>query len=289
MSQGPLVSKATFRGTLVVLFLLIVIFVLPDLIAYFTPPGSFELSFADRKKRESIERLTRNKGTKRDRFEESRYLAPASAFDPNQYTLEDWMALGLSQKQAASLMKFASRGLRSDDDLRKSFIMNDELFALIKDSTFYPEQQHRSYDRGEERSFESKSPPKININTATEEELMTVRGIGPFFARNIIKRRDQLGGFHSEEQLLEVWKMDEEKLAAMRPGILIDGTVRKLNINIATSEELKTHPYLNYNIANSIVKLRAQHGNFRSVDEIRRSVLITEEIFRKIRPYLTVD
>jgi hypothetical protein len=48
------------------------------------------------------------------------------------------MQLGLSEKQAAVVLKFTSRGLKSNEDLQRVFVISDELFELIKDSTFYP-------------------------------------------------------------------------------------------------------------------------------------------------------
>ncbi|MDK9865456.1 helix-hairpin-helix domain-containing protein [Staphylococcus equorum] len=45
---------------------------------------------------------------------------------------------------------------------------------------------------------------KKNINSATEEELLTVPGIGPSKAKSIIEYREQNGAFESIEQLTEV-------------------------------------------------------------------------------------
>ena len=56
----------------------------------------------------------------------------------------------------------------------------------------------------------------------------------------------------------------------------------------ATVDELKTHPYLRYNIANAIVQYRIQHGSFSSVSDIKKIMMITDEIYNKAAPYLTV-
>lgn len=45
---------------------------------------------------------------------------------------------------------------------------------------------------------------RININTATESELKLLDGIGDTIAKRIIKKRDELGGFTSIEQITEV-------------------------------------------------------------------------------------
>jgi competence ComEA-like helix-hairpin-helix protein len=69
--------------------------------------------------------------------------------------------------------------------------------------------------------------------------------------------------------------------------VITNREVKKLNINLATLDELKSHPYLRYNIANAMVQYRTQHGNFSSVSDIKKIMLITDEIFIKAAPYLT--
>ena len=129
----------------------------------------------------------------------------------------------------------------------------------------------------------------VDINSASEEELQAIKGVGPFFAKNIVKRREQLGGYWKEEQLQEVWKMTPEKLEEIKPYIKIDPEkIKKLNINTASAEEFKKHPYFTWNIANAIVKLRNQHGPFKSINDLKMSVVLTEELFLKIKPYLTL-
>src|SRR3989338_1959796 len=40
-----------------------------------------------------------------------KYHAPPKIFDPNAYTAQDWMRLGLSQKQADVIVRYAERGI----------------------------------------------------------------------------------------------------------------------------------------------------------------------------------
>ena len=51
---------------------------------------------------------------------------------------------------------------------------------------------------------EVSSQEKLNINTATKEELMSVDGIGETIAARILKKRDELGSFKIIEQMIEV-------------------------------------------------------------------------------------
>ena len=287
--SGPTMSKSTFRGTLVFLVLLVAVFVLPDVLMSFQPDDPVHISYMDDHFQKGAADVKRN-GSRRDEYHgrKSRFHVPPSAFDPNTYTLEDWMALGLSEKQAAVILKFGKRGIRSDEDLKRIFVISDELYALIEDSTFYAVAADRNVLTA--ASPVKKEAMKISINTATEEELLKIKGIGPFFARQIIRRRDELGGFYTESQLLEVWKMDAEKLAVIQPSITIDlPGLKRVPINRATAEELAAHPYISWNLANSIVKLRSQNGPYKSVEGIKKSVLVTDELFEKLQHYLTID
>jgi|ERR1022692_2557036 hypothetical protein len=47
------------------------------------------------------------------------------------------------------------------------------------------------------------------------------------------------------------------------------------------------HPYIKWNLANAIVKHRAQHGNYISVEDLKQIAVITPEMFEKISHYLT--
>jgi DNA uptake protein ComE-like DNA-binding protein len=59
-------------------------------------------------------------------------------------------------------------------------------------------------------------------------------------------------------------------------------------LNEVTFEELKLHPYLNWNQANSIIKMRQQRGRYEKIEEIKESKLIDEETFQKVSPYLSL-
>ena len=129
----------------------------------------------------------------------------------------------------------------------------------------------------------------VEVNGATQEQLETIPGVGAFYAKNIIRYRERLGGFIRKEQLLEVWKMEESKYSEIIDFISIDlNGLRKINLNTVTAEELKAHPYLNWNTANSIIKIRTRKGGFKSVEEIKESILVNEEVFIKLKPYVSL-
>ena len=127
----------------------------------------------------------------------------------------------------------------------------------------------------------------VDINTAPEEELIKIKGIGNYFASQIIKYRNQLGGYNAKEQLLEVPKMDSARYKEISPYVEVNiKAVHKININTATFDQLKQHPYIGYNIALSLINYRMNHGLYGSVSDIKKSALITDKNYPKISYYL---
>jgi len=73
-----------------------------------------------------------------------------------------------------------------------------------------------------EKQTEEETAPrrrKININTASAEELEALSGIGPSLAQAILDYRAEHGDFQTEEDLLAVKGIGEAKLADFRAEI----------------------------------------------------------------------
>jgi competence protein ComEA len=280
-------SLQTKNGIVGLISILICCAFLPRILMSFKD-NNFNVSTAEIQEfREEVEKNSKQRFNTSYKKKSKVYSVPPSAFDPNKYNLQDWMALGLSEKQASVILKFSKYGIKSDEALSKIFVISPELFALIKDSTFYPEIKYAEF---EHEKFSKVEKPKIRVelNAANQEILETIPGIGPYFAKKIIAFRDKLGGFINQEQLLEINKMTSEKLLALQEYISFDlELIRKININEAAAEELSIHPYISWNAANAIVKFREQHGIYKSLDEILKTRVIDNDLFLKLKPYLT--
>ncbi|MGC8783210.1 MAG: helix-hairpin-helix domain-containing protein [Armatimonadota bacterium] len=62
---------------------------------------------------------------------------------------------------------------------------------------------------------------KINVNTASAEQLESLPGVGPATARAIIEYRKQNGSFHSVDELIEVRGIGPKKLEQIRPYVTL--------------------------------------------------------------------
>ncbi|MGY3215447.1 ComEA family DNA-binding protein [Mucilaginibacter sp. HD30] len=128
----------------------------------------------------------------------------------------------------------------------------------------------------------------VDVNTADSAALTHIHGIGPSFARRIVAYRKKLGGFINKDQLKEVYGLDSEKYAEINNEVRIEPSgVKKLAINTIDFETLRHFPYLSYKQANAVIQYRVQHGNYRSLNDMRDIVLLNDEILSKIAPYIT--
>ncbi len=128
---------------------------------------------------------------------------------------------------------------------------------------------------------------RVPFSEADSIILQIVPGIGPGTAGRIIKYRENLGGFHSTSQLIEVYGMKPETIDLLwnffefTPAIF-----RKINLNQGTIEEISSHPYITYGEAKVIVAFRNQHGSYHSLDDLMKIRIFKEEWIRKLAPYL---
>jgi competence ComEA-like helix-hairpin-helix protein len=128
----------------------------------------------------------------------------------------------------------------------------------------------------------------VELNTADSATLTRVHGIGPSFARRIIAYRNKLGGFITKDQLKEVYGLDTEKYTEINDEIDIDASrIKKIFINTVDFEQLRRFPYLSYKQANAVIQYRAQHGDYKSMEDMRPIAILNEDILRKIAPYIT--
>ncbi|MEO5644892.1 MAG: helix-hairpin-helix domain-containing protein [Bacteroidia bacterium] len=213
-------------------------------------------------------------------------------FNPNGLAVDDWVRLGLSPAQARSVKKFETKGgkFTTKEDVRKLFVISEERYQELEPFIVLPERENFKLANNPKPGTQNPPIPSIvELNTADSFLLVSVKGIGPSFAKRILDYRERLGGFYAVIQLKEVFGIDEEKYGVIKDFVKADSSyIRKININAAQAPDFKKLPYISWPVANGLVNYRKSHGNFKSVAGIKSCALITEELYNKIVPYLSI-
>ncbi|MEQ1678667.1 MAG: helix-hairpin-helix domain-containing protein, partial [Chitinophagaceae bacterium] len=128
-----------------------------------------------------------------------------------------------------------------------------------------------------------------DINSADTAALIALPGIGSKLAMRIINFRDKLGGFYSISQVGETFGLADSTFQKIKQYLKLESSsVKKININTTTLDELKAHPYIKWSVANPIIAYRKEHGNFLSIEDLKKVMAVTDDIYQRIAPYLEV-
>ncbi len=216
------------------------------------------------------------------------------SFDPNTATENDFAKLGLETRTIKSIINYRSKNgrFKSPDDFKKIYTLSDEDFNRLKNFIVIANavQSGKSTDQ---KSFASYQPRILDINTADSIEWGDLPGVGPYITSKILKYKKALGGFSSTDQISEVYGMKPETFELIKEKIKCNdqgsASIKKLNLNTATKEELNAHPYINSKQAMIIVNFREQHGSFNKVNDLQNADCFNPQEFNKIKLYLSVN
>ncbi len=221
-------------------------------------------------------------------------------FDPNTATAADWQRLGIRDKTITTIQNYLSKGghFYKPEDIGKIWGLHaDEVERLIPYINIAQKENNYPQKNYEQKTYEAKTfdKPKyttssLDVNTADTSAFIALPGIGSKLAQRIINFRDKLGGFYKAEQVAETFGLPDSTFQKIKSRLVLNNTaVKQFNINTATVDEMKPHPYIRYNIANAIVQYRTQHGNFSAVEDLKKIMTITDEVYNKIAPYCVVQ
>ena len=307
-------TKKERVGILVILTLILVFTLLPFLFPYFITEKKYdhtafekEIAALKIKQTDSSQKFQKKDFDKENSpsynraSEKNYYEAPVKAslfyFDPNTLSGDGWKKLGIREKTITTIQNYISKGGKfyKPEDISKIWgLHKDEVQRLLP---FVSILQQTIPVYPEKKIFDNKSNPKIiykiipvDINTADTTAFIALPGIGSKLANRIINFRDKLGGFYKVEQVAETFALPDSTFQKIKANLILTrATVKKININTATLDEMKIHPYIRYNLAGAIVQYRLQHGVFLTISDIKKIMMVTEEIYLKLAPYLSVQ
>jgi competence protein ComEA len=212
-------------------------------------------------------------------------------FNPNMLPSEQWSKMGLKDWQIKVIKNYEAKGgkFNKKEDFKRMFCISPSEYEILEPYISIPEQKNEYADRKSEIR-EIKKKVLVDLNTADSVTLLTLYGIGPSFAKRIIKYRNLLGGFYSKNQLLEVYGFDQDRLEKIEANCDVSSSgIKKININTVRTDELKKHPYMDYYTAKAVIDQRVVLGKFTSMQQIKAIPLIHDDLFNKIQHYFTLE
>jgi competence ComEA-like helix-hairpin-helix protein len=219
-------------------------------------------------------------------------------FDPNTAAASDWIKLGIKPRTAETIQKYISKGGKfyKAEDIKKIWGLSekdaDRLIPYVVIKSIQRNLSYSNQNQTEENTKFVKKDflQKIEINSADTSQFISLPGIGSKLSKRIIAFREKLGGFYSVDQIAETYLLPDSTFQKIRPYLILNSNaVKKININAASVDEMKVHPYIRYPMANAIFQYRQQHGNFNSVEEIKKIMTVTNEFYNKVFPYLSTE
>jgi DNA uptake protein ComE-like DNA-binding protein len=158
-------------------------------------------------------------------------------FDPNTVSVDDLIRLGFSEKQAQAIDNYRTKGgrFRRKADFAKSFVVADSVYRRL------------------ERFIDI---PRLDLNRADSAALDALPGIGPWYAARIVSYRAELGGYSYPEQLMDIYRFDQEKYDALS-DLVYCSPPAPFALWSLPADSLRLHPYIrSAQAARSIVLFR---------------------------------
>lgn len=213
-------------------------------------------------------------------------------FDPNVLDSTGFVALGLKPYVASNILKYRRKGGKFHD--RESFSrvygIPEEKYRKLEPYISLSSGNIRTTDVNVAHDDKNKTFAIVELNSADTAGLTQVKGIGKGYARSIIRFRQQTGGFISVEQLREVYGMTPENFEKIKPFCTVNPTlVNQINVNTASVDKLRAHPYLNFYQARQIYELRRKKGKLTGFADLRGLSELNDSILLKIKPYLKFE
>lgn len=137
----------------------------------------------------------------------------------------------------------------------------------------------------------------VDLNTAGEEELQRLPGIGPGLARRIIDDREANGPFKEPGELTRVFGIGESRYQKLQDLITVSraevpisqvAPLKRVNLNTATQVELENLPGIGPVLARRIIDYREQEGGFKKTEDLVRVYGIGNKTYESLKNRVTV-
>ncbi|HHB77899.1 MAG TPA: helix-hairpin-helix domain-containing protein [Saprospiraceae bacterium] len=226
-------------------------------------------------------------------------------FDPNTATKSELLSLGFSKRITNNIINYRNKGGKfyKPESLKKIYGMTDDFYASIADNiqinkAQFTDNQNINYQKETSKTvgMQAKKPKNIwpkgktlEINSASVEEWDKLPGIGQYFAKNIVRYREKLGGFYDVGQVAEAYRLPDSTFQFIRPFLEVDASkIHRFNPQTADFKTINHHPYITYEQTKYCMK--AQKGiRLMSKEDFLTVKIFTKEELERVAPYFLFE
>jgi competence protein ComEA len=284
-------SKSEIRGLLILLVIVLILFISRQIIR--RNNQALQLAYQQVEYEPEQENMGQSTYHTRDKHQrkinegvKSEAIGP---FDPNSCGYAELIDRGIPVTAAKHIIAYRKKGGKffRTEDLLKIYGIDSSIYLNIRQNIVIKLQK----EIREDNSFKpTKVYFEVDLNHTDTSELIKLPGIGHKLSGRIIKYRNALGGFYSPQQLTEVYGITDSLYRSLAAYLITDTlTIKKINLNTVSLEELQKHPYMNYYQAKAILGYRRLVGPFTKQEEVVNNYLIPDENYNKFRHYLLVE
>ncbi len=200
-------------------------------------------------------------------------------FNPNFITDFKGADLGMSNTEIDRLLAYRKQGkwINSAKEFKQITKVSDSLLNVIAPYFKFPDwvsntsvkPNHKAPIKNNYKTYTQ----KLDLNKVTAKQLQKISGVGEVLSNRIIRFRNKfVGGFISDIQLQDVYGLTPEVIKQITNNITVKTPrpVTRLNINIATVEQLVKIQHIDYDLAANIVEERILKERFKSITELSK-------------------
>lgn len=214
-------------------------------------------------------------------------------FDPNTISHDSLCLLGFSSKQALSIIKYREKGgrFRKREDFSRMYVVSGQMYEKLSGYIVIKERDGRKLEKLPScamRDTLKRQRVVVDLNRADSAALVTLYGIGGYYAKKILEYRARLGFFYTPEQLMEISGIDSARYAGFAGRISADPSlIRRFSLDTAGKQFLMRHPYIGAYAARGIILMRERIGvEACTLENLVKERVISEETAKKLWYYV---
>jgi DNA uptake protein ComE-like DNA-binding protein len=216
-------------------------------------------------------------------------------FNPNFITDYKGYLLGMSTVEIDKLHAFRKKNdyINSTKQFQEVTGIGDSVLLTISPYFKFPEWVTSKNKETTNDSVDIRNGilHKGDINLIDFADLIAIEGVGVNLANRILNYRARIQGFSMNDQLYEVWYLEEDVAERILQSfeVMKHPDIQKLNINKATFKQVLSIVYIDYELTRKIFNYRDEVAEIQDIEELKKIDGFPLDKFNRIALYLVAE